>query len=442
MDQTKPDQLSPHRVYFTEFDRVTYSQVAWTPEDVEEIKQNLTRKLKLLTLTKGHVVIAASHLLESELAREIILPYPELISEQVIVPALREDYASCQSFLDAKQESDSPREATLYRGGQQREVAQLIDSAGLIVRWSPSQTSDWFKNRLLADLRSENSLVTCHLHRKGLHVPEAIFVELDHLSSFSRGMIYKVTQQHDNLMLREIINGYADFLYYLSGARAVHSEGVLPQENIVDFSISDLQDNRCPLSEHEVFFKIFIDAVKAATSTHFPTDLLDAMTIPDTVRLHHIAVEDAFILKYNGIQEKTKEALNILDPDRLVLLMQEILAFERDLHRQFSAEIDSELPVKLRQMRVSQLTNLIHALANLVILPYGALVGMKDILISGLRVLKRDTLASDIQSRIDRGLDALNRCAGGAFGGERPVLLRFIDELKSEYVKRLSNSGS
>lgn len=74
MDQTKSDQLSPHRVYFTEFDHVTYSQVVWTPNDVEEIKRNLNRKLKLLTLTKGHVVIAASHLLKSELAREVILP--------------------------------------------------------------------------------------------------------------------------------------------------------------------------------------------------------------------------------------------------------------------------------------------------------------------------------------------------------------------------------
>jgi hypothetical protein len=243
-------------------------------------------------------------------------------------------------------------------------------------------------------------------------------------------------------MLREIINGYADFLYYLSGARAVHSEGVLPQENIVDFGLSDLQDNRCPLSEHEVFFKIFIDSVKAATSTHFPTDLLDALTIPDTLRLHHIALEDTFVLKYNKIQEKTKEALDISDPERLVLLMHELLTFERDLHRQFTAAINSELPVKLRQTRISRLTNLIHALANLIILPYGALVGMKDVVVSGLRVMKRDALASDLQSRIDGGLDALKRYAGEAFGGERPVLLRFVDELKSEYVKHLSDAGS
>ena len=111
MDQTKSDQLSPHRVYFTEFDHVTYSQVVWTPNDVEEIKRNLNRKLKLLTLTKGHVVIAASHLLESELTREVILPYPELISNRIVVPALREDFVSCEAFLNSKRDSDSSGEA-------------------------------------------------------------------------------------------------------------------------------------------------------------------------------------------------------------------------------------------------------------------------------------------------------------------------------------------
>ena len=59
------------KVYFTEFDRVTYSQVAWTAEDVEEIKHNLERKVKLLGLIKGVIIIATSHLFESELAQEL-----------------------------------------------------------------------------------------------------------------------------------------------------------------------------------------------------------------------------------------------------------------------------------------------------------------------------------------------------------------------------------
>ena len=134
MDELHSEQLTTNRVYFTELDRITYSQVAWTPEDVADIKRMLSRKLKLLALTKGHVVIAASHLLESELARELILPHPELLSERVIVPALRSDYTSCEAFLDAKKTSDSPGEKDLYHGEQQRDMAQLVDSSALVVR--------------------------------------------------------------------------------------------------------------------------------------------------------------------------------------------------------------------------------------------------------------------------------------------------------------------
>lgn len=75
-----PADLKLPRVYFTEFDRITYSQVAWTAEDVAEIKRELERKVKLLSLIKGVVIIAASHLFESELAREFITENPAVMA--------------------------------------------------------------------------------------------------------------------------------------------------------------------------------------------------------------------------------------------------------------------------------------------------------------------------------------------------------------------------
>ena len=86
MKVVRPEDITDSRVYFTEFDRTTYSQVAWTEDEVEEIKRSLERKLKLLALVKGHVVVAASHLIESELAHEILLSHPRLFSEGVVVP--------------------------------------------------------------------------------------------------------------------------------------------------------------------------------------------------------------------------------------------------------------------------------------------------------------------------------------------------------------------
>lgn len=120
------DDLSPNRAYLTIFDRVTYSQVAWTPADVEAIRQALERQLKFILLIKGHVVVAASHLLESELAHEVLLPHERLFSEGIIVPALRSEFDSFVQFLDGKlaecEETDE------YAGTQRREVAEALDA--------------------------------------------------------------------------------------------------------------------------------------------------------------------------------------------------------------------------------------------------------------------------------------------------------------------------
>lgn len=437
MDDLQLSELTTNRVYFTELDRITYSQVAWTPSDVDEIKRTLGRKLKLLALTKGHVVIAASHLLESELARELILPNPELLLERIIVPALRSDYASCGAFLDAKRDSDSPGEKQLYHGDEQREMAQLVDSSSLVVRWDPSETSGWFKKRLLSDIRNERSLVSVRLQEKGLTVPSSLEAELESAPTLSRGLVYQATKHCNNLALQEIIGGYADFLYYLSGAKAVQSEGILPQENLVDFRISDLDSSCLRLSEHEVFFKVFIDTVKAHTSAHFPADLLDALSVADAIALHRLAMESQFVDRYNTIQQKTKEGLAITDPEKLVLLMDELLTFEEDLHRNYSKALDSEMPSRLRQMRTMTTAAFLNAIASLVVLPYGAIVGTTDIIVSGLRVLNRDQLASGIQARIADGLRFLESLTMRLAGFDKPVLLDFVDRLKARYELRI-----
>jgi len=434
-----PEQLNTNRVYFTEFDRVTFSNVGWSEDDIKELVRGLERKIKLLSLTKGHVVIATSHLLESELARELILTYPSLISEQVIVPALRNDYCSCTALLEAKQHSDEKSERELYIGVEQQEMAQLIDESAMTVRWNPSETSGWFKKRFIADLCDTNSLLAVHLRNKGLTVPETFCREMEEIPSLSRGQIYKSTQIHGNLAFREIVNAYADFLYYLSGAKAVQSEGVLPQENIIDFSFTDLEQKIVSLSEHEIFFKIFMDTVKTATSTHFPIDFLDALSMDEAVELHQIANDEHFIRKYNLIQQHTKEGLTIVDPEHFVLLMDELIAYEQELHVTYLKAIEAELPNRLRQIRAKRTGNLIHALASLIIAPYGVISGVKDIVVSGLSYVGAGKLPTKINERFRSGVHALEWCIGEKFENQ-PIMLRFVDELKKRYSEKMNGT--
>ncbi len=49
--------------------------------------------------------------------------------------------------------------------------------------------------------------------------------------------------------------------------------------------------------------------------------------------------------KYNLIQEKTKDGLAIHDPERLIVLMEELEHLEQELHGEYQAAIEKELPL-------------------------------------------------------------------------------------------------
>ncbi|WP_437760763.1 hypothetical protein [Sorangium sp. So ce1389] len=434
-------ELAASRTYFAEFDRTLYSQVGWTADEVDGLRAGLERKLKLLGLVKGHVLVPASHLLESELAREIVFDCPELLSKGVIVPALRQDFASCEEFLESKRADPDRHEAVLYEEPKVREMAQLIDMTARIEPWHVGNASAWFRDRLLADLDDDKSLLQTTIRRRGFALPADFRTRVADIERVSRGAVYRVarevTANAKGTELWELLCSYADFLYYLGGARAVRSEGVLPQENLLDFSVRELTSGGTRLSEFEVFFKIFVDVVKAATSTHFPLDLLDALSLGDVVELHEIPVSREFVEKYNLIQAKTKEGLELHDPERLVLLMEELDEFELELHRNMEASIRREMPGRLKQQRKENAASFLHSLASLLVPYYDAPGDARDIVVSALRVAGWRSVADSIERRIRDGVDALNALSLDHSPATKPILLTFVERLKREYIEKL-----
>lgn len=436
MKSVTPEAIKASRVYFTEFDRVTFSQVAWTPSDVAGIRRNLERKLKLLTLVKGHVVVAASHLLESELALGVLLPHPRLFSEAVIVPALRSDFTGFEHFLDSK--IAEGKESDHYQGSKRRQMAQMLDSTtAMAVRWDVKQTSDWFKQRLVNDINDEGSLIRSCLRGVGVVPPLSLAEQIRAVPKVSRKDIYLLAKNTNDKKLWDLVCNYADFLYYLTGAKAVRSEGVLPQENLLDFSLSDMANGRTRLSEMEVFFKIFVDLIKTTTHTHFPTNLLDAISMEDVLDLHSVAVSERFVEKYNSIQEKTKAGLSIRDPERLVLLMQELESFERQLHSEYSAAIEKELPRHLREQHTTQAAKFLNATACLLIPPWGTVNDIQEFLVSGIELTGKRSLVSSIARRTRNRIKAWCQALDNSRLEDKPVLIRFARHLQEQYARAL-----
>lgn len=304
MKSVTPEDLMDHRVFFTEFDR--YCDPALWVSDRDVIAGIIERKLKLLLITKSHVLAAASQLLESPFAHDILLKHPALLRSGALVSSMKLENPTTTEFLDRKREEDKEKQNSPYHSQIAKELAELIDDEGTTVRWSLASNSDWFRTRLATDLGDSKSLVRLVLRRKGIITPSALIDAIASEDALSRGDVDRIAARANVSGLRDVLVNYADFIYYLSGARTTNSEGVLPQENLVDFSLSELAGGETNLSEHEVFFKIFIDTVKAKTSTIFPIDFLDSISIEDAIELRNIAMRQEFTEKYNSIQVRTK----------------------------------------------------------------------------------------------------------------------------------------
>jgi hypothetical protein len=437
----QPDTLNVNRVYLADFDRITYSQVAWTPEDILQLTTSLEQKLKLLLLVKSHVIIPIPHLLESELAHEVIGRHPELFTSGAVVPSLQEGFSSVRDFLQKKLVDEDRFQASLYQGAGQDDIAAMVDESATIVHWNSVKATEWFRTRLLADLNDPHSLLRLAFKAQGLSLLPETIEQIEQHDKLSRTDVYKVAKGLGDLRQWELLANYADFVYYLGDALGVKSEGILPQENLLDFTLSDLASGDTSLSENEVFAKVFIDIVKAITSTHFPADFLDTLSIQDAIELHKIAIQTEFVEKYNAIQQKTKEGLSIHDPERLVLTLEELGNYEVELHRQFEYALRCELPIKLRERRSRGLAEMLHTIATLIIPFYGNVDAARQLLISGLTVTGRGEVVKRIKRRVVAGVDATQRLVDRRDISERPLLLEFVDRMKGRYVDYLSEEA-
>lgn len=429
-----PTDLKIPRAYFTEFDRVTYSQVAWTAEDVEEIKRNLERKVKLLGLIKGVLIIATSHLFESELAQKFIRENPIVLEEGIILPALISKYKNFSDFLSAKRES---KERERYLSKDKGEINTLLSNCvAAVVKWDVNLTTKWFKQRLLQDLEDKRSVLRFTLSPVPPSLIADVSSRLCELESPSRGQIYNIAKNSGNKILWARLCDYTDFVYYLSGARAVNSEGVLPQENLIDFSVADLIRGKTKLSDYEIFYRIFLSIIKDRTQKFFPVEILDLLNFEDIVELRKTLLHSGFVEKYNRLMEKTKERLEITDTEQLILSVDELAQFENELHSIFTDTVVTEIyqmkKIDLQKRGVKVLTSLGSLLTF-----YGTIESVIQLTVNVLSLLGFNTQNRQTERRIEQNLQRIKKFVGRSSLDKKPLLLKFLSEISKKYSSKL-----
>ena len=435
MKYINPTDLKIPRVYFTEFDRITYSQVAWTAEDVEEIKRNLERKVKLLGIIKGVVIIATSHLFESELAQEFIKENPIVLEEGIVLPALISRYKNFSDFLFAKREESKEQER--YLSKDKDEINTLLSgSVNTVVKWDVAQTTKWFKQRLVQDLEDERSVLRFNLSTVPIRFIADAASRIGELESPSRGEIYNIAKNSGDKILWTRLCDYTDFVYYLSGALAVNSEGVLPQENLVDFSIADLVQRKTKLSDYEIFYRIFLRIIKDKTQKFFPVEILDLLTFKDIVELRKTVLHSGFVEKYNQLMEKTKQRVEINDTEQLILTVDELAQFENELHRIFTDTVVTEVyqmrRIDLQKRGLKVLTSLGSLLTF-----YGTIDSVIQLTVNVLSLLGFNKQILQTERKIQQNLQKLEKLVDRSSFDKKPMLLKYLAEISKKYSAKL-----
>lgn len=133
---------------------------------------------------------------------------------------------------------------------------------------------------------------------------------------------------------------------------------------------------------------------------------------------------------------KTKEALTIHDPERLVLLMEELESYETDLAAAYAAELQRELTTRLHWQKAAEVGRIAHTVTSLFVDPYGQAEAAKSIVVSSLRLLGARSWAEGMESSIHHAMGATRRLLEGRPRQGRSALLEFMEVLFERYATR------
>ena len=364
-------ELIGSRAYFTE-----WSRLGADLEAHEETQHRLTlRKLKGLLLTKRSIIFAASDL-ASPVAFRLLSAHPELLDEGILMPALRAERTSIE---DVTKDSSAR--------------AFLADRSITAVSWSLDETVDWFKDRLIAELETSSSVIRTRMldvYPAFDHSALVIALSTDALS------VQQVIDQHAGFLpeqAKQLLLSYRALLYHMSGARIVHSESFLPQENLDDCDVAG-QNNRTRLSEDEIFFKIFVEqALSTLGRKQLPIEILDSLTIPEILALRSIYETSDFIERYEKLTGALLHAALSRDSRTAICHLEELATARDFLFENYTRYFEKELSLLAKSKRTNAATTIVSPATSVALGISGFVLGPAGACVASLMSLAKDTLS-------------------------------------------------
>lgn len=325
-----PNELIGPRSYFTDID----------PKDQHFSREDSIRNLKLQLLTKDKIIVAASSLFHN-IWMDIFADYPDLtptLTNGIIVPALRNQFEDVADFFGVKKYPEDNKKF-------------FIEHVTHVVPWDLNENTSWFKQYFLKSLLDDKSV----LRKRGEITQEqanSISLQLEELikqepreNRFLQTDHIKKVAENFNAINQQLLIDYARLIYRLSGARVVNSEGHFPQSNYTGLRLAG---NDQILHDEYIFWDIYAETVFTylGTAARLTKERLDNLQFKDILEIRKALFDNNFSLEYDKLLKLVKNDVNLIDPEKLILHMQEISAIAVKLREQFSQRVRTELSLK------------------------------------------------------------------------------------------------
>lgn len=331
MDRIYPVEFKGPRAYFTAFD---YRIVART-SNLDRLRREVERKLKALLLLKSTIVCAASHL-ASAFAYDIFRSCPQLLSEGVIIPAFREDKKELEELFRRKRFAGKDDALLFY----EEHIVKTVN-------WDLRENSGWFRERFAAELADEASMIRRNLGDISSQSVSDLLEVVQSSQILTRSQVDRFASTLPRHQRRLLLN-YRELIYHMSGSRVVNCESSLPQENYIDYDLADLSQRRTKLSEDQILWKLFIEAVlESFQRAMLPVELLDALSFEDILLMRRPLLDSSFQEEYDRLISTAVSA--VAEPGERLLDLQQLEEVRTKLSSSFAAVIEQEAPAFMKK---------------------------------------------------------------------------------------------
>ena len=274
--------------------------------------------------------------MSDEFTYNLLKDNPILLEKNLIIPALRRDKQHITDYLEGKR----------FRSPLKESMKDFYESyVSKVVDWELMENTAWFKANLLKALKDERSVIRRNLSNLSKEKLNSLLSEIERNEILTREIILEGISTW-SMKEQKILLNFVNLIYHMSGARVVNCESTLPQENYIDYSLTDFSERRTTLSDTQVFLKIFFElAFETLYRNALPTELLDVLSFEDTNYLRKPIERSSFRKKYDELIQKSIQIIKRpkTDFEGVVYDIEKPLEILKQISKTFEENFQQEL---------------------------------------------------------------------------------------------------